>query len=39
MEELRLNTENIDLKKFEKLLKKYPSKKVEKIFYLLKKMK
>lgn len=39
MEELRLNTENIDLKKFEKLLKKYPSKKVEKIFYLFKKIK
>jgi hypothetical protein len=36
MRELRLNLENIDLKKFEKLLEKYPSKKVEKIFSMIK---
>jgi hypothetical protein len=38
IKELRLNSENIDFNKFEKLLKKYPSKKIEKIFYLLKKI-
>lgn len=33
--ELRLNLENIDFKKFEKILKKYKSKKVEKLWKLL----
>lgn len=37
--ELRLNIENIDLKKFEKLTKKYPSPKLDKVFIYLKQLK
>lgn len=38
MQELRLNLENINFKKLENLVYKYKSKKVEKIFSLLKKI-
>ncbi len=37
--ELRLNIENIDMKKFEKLIKKYPSPKLKKVFIYLKQLK
>lgn len=37
--ELRLNIENIDLKKFEKLTKKYSSPKMKKVFIYLKQLK
>jgi hypothetical protein len=35
LKELRLNLENINLKKFKKIIGKYNSKKVEKIFVIL----
>lgn len=37
--ELRLNMENVNLRKFEKLLKKYKSPKMQKIFIFLKQLK
>jgi len=36
VEELRINWENVNMKKFEKLIKKYKSKKMEKIFSFIK---
>ncbi|HRX64251.1 MAG TPA: hypothetical protein P5060_04055 [Candidatus Absconditabacterales bacterium] len=38
IKELRLNLENIDLKLFEKIINKYKSQKVKKIFNIIKKM-
>lgn len=39
IEELRLNRENVNLKSFEKIVKKYDSPKIKKIFTLIKKHK